>query len=157
LECDPLYPRLAYQLRRGLFSSAVHRAFEKGFNPRMMMKTQQEIDIELFALHDCKARLRWQARLRWPRSVFGDDHEAAITAQIRVLTERMTCLQVTDAYGDNGEGPALTGQAEEDQMYVFEAALEAHDWMYDLQAEDLRPCGPDGWPFLCTTAEMESA
>jgi hypothetical protein len=115
------------------------------------MKNQFEIDDEIGALHDCKARLRHQ------RSVFGDDHVAAIDAQMRVLSERMSRQQVQLAFGQEAHESAVSGRDAAQHAYIYDQALEAYDWMVCLLDDERRPCAADGWPSLCTAVEMEAA
>lgn len=65
----------------------------------------------------------------------GDDHRAAIGAQIAVLEKCMSLDTVHEIYGD-----AYV-------QYVFDAALNAYDWMIgDLTEEEGKPS--DEWAAL---------
>lgn len=85
--------------------------------------TDEMVIVEIAVLQDLQARVR-------PFSVFGDDNRAAIGAQIDVLTGRMNTDQVIDRFGEN------TIHRRFDQ-YVFEAALEAADWLAGMLTDDL--------------------
>ena len=70
-------------------------------------------------------------------SFFGDDNRSAITAQIRVLQERMSLDQLHEAFGEQSD-------AGEFSQNTLDCALTAHDWMEGLLAEDESP--PEiGW------------
>jgi hypothetical protein len=72
-----------------------------------MKRTQEEIDAEIAALKDLKPRIR-------PTSMFGDDHIAAIEAQIEVLERNRSADEIDEAF--------------EDEMNVHDAAFQAYDW-----------------------------
>lgn len=57
-------------------------------------------------------------------SMFRDDHHAAIDAQITVLTQRMDHDKVEAEFGESAEN-------------IREEAVDAHDWMHGLQANDM--------------------
>mgnify|MGYP000880969128 CR=1 FL=1 len=62
----------------------------------MKMPTEKQIESEIKKL----AKIQ---QMVLPYSAFGDDHRAAIAAQIVVLEERLTEDDVWDRYGDDAE------------------------------------------------------
>ena len=88
------------------------------------MKTKEQIDAEIEALRKMKPSVR-------RRSAFGDDHHHAIEAQISVLRETMSVDEIYDAYGDE--------DAYEFEQNVLDEAINAHDWMMGVLAEDTAP------------------
>ena len=101
------------------------------------MKTIQEIDAEVDALHSCALRLRQRY------SAFGDDNVACIGVQICVLEQRMTLAAVEAAY-------APQNPHDERQCYLYDEAMLACEWMHDVRNEEPQLSGPDGWGGLCT-------
>lgn len=85
--------------------------------------TNDAINAEAAALTELQPRVR-------ERSFFGDDHRAAIGAQIAVLAGRMSMDEVHDTYGED----AFEDPNEFDQ-YVLDEAIAARDWI----AGDLAP------------------
>ena len=62
----------------------------------MKMPTEKQIESEIKKLAKIQQTVL-------PYSAFGDDHRAAIAAQIVVLEERLTEDDVWDRYGDDAE------------------------------------------------------
>ena len=62
----------------------------------MKQPTEKQIQSEINKLGELQQKVR-------PYSAFGDDHRAAIAAQIVVLEERLTEDDVWDRYGDDAE------------------------------------------------------
>lgn len=72
-------------------------------------------------------------------NAFGEDHHAAIDAQIAVLEKRLSHQSIYEAYGDE--------EADDFAQNVLEAALIARDWMTgDLAADEGKPS--DEWTEL---------
>lgn len=93
----------------------------------MKPPTQKQITAEIAKLTKMKPKVR-------RRSGFGDDHHAAIDAQIYVLTERSDLDDIYDAW------------AEEDHASnVQEAAVEACHWM---TGENAQQAPSKGWAEL---------
>lgn len=91
-------------------------------------KNATEVEAEIKLLRDLHLTVRATSDL-------GDDHRAAISAQIAVLEKRMTLDTVHEIYGDGFV------------HYVFDAALNAYDWMIgDLTDEEGKPS--DEWAAL---------
>lgn len=78
------------------------------------MRTQQEIDTEIAALQAVRNHVM-------PASMFGDDNQAAITAQIDVLESNFDAQGVAVVYGDT--------TAPDYDEYVHSAATEAYLWL----------------------------
>jgi hypothetical protein len=88
-------------------------------------RTDTEIATEVAALMAVKDRVP-------PMTAFGDDNREAISAQIDVLNERMDIDQVHGRFGED----AFIDPDEFDE-YILDSAIQAHDWMHGLQAEDI--------------------
>lgn len=94
------------------------------------MKTKEQIAAEIAKLTEMKPSVR-------RGSAFGDDHHAAIDAQIDVLTDWMDEDAIYDAWGDE--------DADEFAQNVLDAALEAYNWMYSTNTE----APSEAWAELC--------
>lgn len=94
------------------------------------MKTAEEIKKEIKKLEEMKPRV---ARF----SAFGDDHHAAIDAQISVLEEEMSEGRVWDFWPDP-------------ETNTHDAAMRAMRWMREESPSE-------GWPELETPAPKKSA
>lgn len=95
--------------------------------PTPVPKTAEAIQAEIDALTHTKTRVK-------RHSFFNDDNHAAIDAQIHVLTERLALSAVHDHYE---AGPT----------YILDCAVDAHDWMNDLQDAD-QPSPSQDWSDL---------
>ena len=84
--------------------------------------TPEVIEVEI-------ERLKAVQPLVPAHSFFGDDNRAAITAQIRVLQERMSLEEVHDAFGELSDAGDFS-------QNTLDCALTAHDWMHGLLAAD---------------------
>ena len=104
------------------------------------MKTTEQIDAEIAALHACTQRLRQRY------SAFGDDNVACIGVQICVLEQRMTLAAVEAAYTPKDPH-------DERQCYLYDEAMLACEWMHDVRNEEPQLSGPDGWGGLCLPAQ----
>ena len=76
-----------------------------------MKPTDEKIAAEIRKLREMKPRVR-------KYSVFGDNHHAAIDAQIDVLENRTTCDEIWDDCGDAAEN-------------VRDSMIEAANWLED--------------------------
>ena len=95
-----------------------------------MKKTDKQIAKAIAQLEKLKPRIR-------RRSAFGDDHHAAIDAQIDVMRNDLADDEIWSRHQDRDECDAWSES-------VREAALEARRWM-DFE-EDASPV--DGWKEL---------
>jgi hypothetical protein len=77
-------------------------------------KTKEQIEAEIAALKELKPKIR-------ARSIFGDDHHAAIDAQLDVLEKRLSENAVFDQFG--------TDEDLDRSQSVFDAAMDARNWM----------------------------
>lgn len=90
-----------------------------------MKKTQQQIDGEIAKLTEIKPKV-----LR--RSHFGDDHHAAIDAQVDVMQRKLTNDSIYDRYS-----PDPDNEDDDRPQNVLDAAIEAREWMDGNRDEDL--------------------
>ena len=74
------------------------------------MRSGEEINAEIKALEAIKPSV-----LR--SSAFGDDHHAAIDAQLRVLREKMSDDRISNFFGDD------------DSHYEYDSAMDARRWL----------------------------
>lgn len=88
--------------------------------PKQQIPTQEEIKAEIVKLEALKPNV-----IR--RSGFGDDHHAAIDAQIDVLRFNLPEGQIFDRYepGDDNDVNRDEGRSD----YVLDNAREAGEWM----------------------------
>src|SRR6266550_4713598 len=98
------------------------------------MRTDKEITAEIKKLKAMKPKTI-------QRSFFGADHHAAIDAQVEVLTKRMETDDIYDKFPNRDE----TGAEEDCPSNVFEAALEAGEWMHE---QNETPAPSVGWKEL---------
>lgn len=95
-------------------------------------KSAQDIAAEVERLRALLPKVR-------ATNAFGDDHHAAMGAQIAVLEKSMSQDSIYDAYGDEDEADFAQN--------VLDAALTARDWMMgDLAADEGKPS--DEWAEL---------
>lgn len=101
----------------------------------MKKPTKKQIEEQIKLLAEMKPRVM-------RRSGFGDDHHAAIDAQLVVLRERLTEDGVYDRF------PCREESDSEDAvpMNVYESALEAAQW---LQGESEYKTIIENWAGLC--------
>jgi hypothetical protein len=92
------------------------------------MRTQAEILAEADTLETMKPTVR-------SSSAFGDDHHAAIDAQVQVLRDRMTQDDIYDTWGDE--------DADDFAQNVLDEALATHEWMHGHG-----PAPHEGWADL---------
>ena len=76
-----------------------------------MARTRIEIDEELENLRELRDQVP-------PQTVFGDDNQEAIDAQIRVIEERMDYNEAFEAFEDMGD-------------YILSNAQDAIRWLVD--------------------------
>lgn len=80
------------------------------------------------------ARLRELREAVPPRTVFGDDNREAITAQIDVLSERLSVEQTEDRWGEHPHWAGDPGSADIAALsyapYVLAAAVQAAKWLH---------------------------
>jgi len=79
------------------------------------MKTPTQIKQEADALEKMKPDVR-------STSAFGDDHHAAIDAQIEVLRNNMSEDEIYDAFGDE--------DADNFAQNVLDEAVHAREWIF---------------------------
>ena len=96
----------------------------------MKTKTNEEIAAEIAALKEIKPRVR-------KCSAFGDDHHAALDAQVEVLERRMSNDKVYDRFEptDNEDCDYDEGRSES----ILNAAVEALLWMNNEAADPAAP------------------
>lgn len=92
------------------------------------MKTKEQVAVEIATLTEIKPNVRHS-------NAFGDDHHAAIDAQIAVLTDWMDEDAIYAAWGDE--------DADEFAQNILDEALAAYGWMY---GDELAP--HEGWSDL---------
>jgi hypothetical protein len=85
----------------------------------MKKPTDKQIAAEIAALKKLKPRLR-------KSSVFGDDHHAAVDAQIAVLEERLSDGKIYDRFESTGFTDIDHGEGRGDN--VLSAAIDAQQW-----------------------------
>jgi hypothetical protein len=85
----------------------------------MKKPTDKQIAAEIAALKKIKPKVR-------ARSAFGDDHHAAIDAQIDVLVKRMTNDQVYDRYEPTGDSDIDRDDGRSESIHS--SALDALNW-----------------------------
>lgn len=88
------------------------------------MRTPKQIKAEMDKLKTMKPKV-----LR--RSMFGADHHAAIDAQVEVLTKTLH----PDAVYEEFPNRETTGVEEDYPSNVFEAALEAAEWLHEKEKQ----------------------
>jgi hypothetical protein len=95
------------------------------------MKTKEQIDLEIAKLNELKPATR-------EKSLFGDDHHAAIDAQVTVLSDYMDLHDIYESYGDEST----------DEFYqnVLDGAIAAYEWMMDGGGAYAAPS--EGWSEL---------
>lgn len=86
------------------------------------MKTQEQIDQEIAALKTLKPTVR-------RCNAFGDDHHAAIDAQIEVLEKKLSHDAVYDRYEPTGDDDIDGDEGRSES--IMTAASDAHRWMHD--------------------------
>jgi len=94
-----------------------------------MAPTITQITAEIATLREMQPRVRHY-------SGFGDDHHAAIDAQVDALTEALSEADVYGKYGDEANVDFADN--------VFRAALDAVDW----RAGDSDEVPSEGWAEL---------
>lgn len=77
------------------------------------MRTQEEITAEIAALNSLRERVP-------THTLFGEDNQARIDAQIEVLQDEMDDDEIYDRWADVGEDPNET---------ILSDALDALDWL----------------------------
>jgi hypothetical protein len=92
------------------------------------MKSIKSIDAEIAALTALLPKVR-------QKNVFGEDHRHAIEAQLAVLRRRMLMDDIRYAWGE---------QCGQFAQNVFDAALDAYDWMRSDLLVDAEPMSV-GW------------
>jgi hypothetical protein len=98
----------------------------------MARPTQEEIKQEIKALTELKPRIR-------PTSMFGDDHHAAMDAQVDVLEHLLREAAIYRAYDP--------GDDEDQGRNVLDAALDARRWL-DGESLDGAPTLSASWKEL---------
>ena len=94
------------------------------------MKTHDEITAEIAKLREMKPNVR-------ATSIFGDDHHAAIDAQIRALEEDMDADNIDEEF-----------EFEPDN--IREGAQQAIDWRDDFLNDDEDKAPSEDWKDLWT-------
>lgn len=86
------------------------------------MKTDTDIKTEIDTLKAMKPKVL-------QRSAFGDDHHAAIDAQIMVLEKRLSHDSIYDKFEASGDRDMDHDEGRGDN--VLDGALNAYRWMRD--------------------------
>ncbi len=86
------------------------------------MKSKLLIENEIDALKALKPKVR-------QRNTFGDDHHAAIDAQITVLDERLDNDALHDRFEPSGDSDINADEGRADN--VLDAAMQAYRWMIE--------------------------
>lgn len=92
----------------------------------MKKPTDKQIAAEIAALKNMKPNVRRQ-------SAFGDDHHAAIDAQIDVLENRLTDGKIYDRYEPTGDSDCDRDDGRGDN--VLSSAIDAQQWRDGDKAE----------------------
>jgi hypothetical protein len=84
------------------------------------MRSKDEINLEVQTLENMKPNVRQFSKF----SMYGDDHHAAIDAQIYVLSNHVSEDDMYETYGESNEDL----DDSDFEQHVLDAAIEAYDW-----------------------------